>query len=112
MQQTQLLMFSALAFIWLKLSGIYPPELKSVNIDVEWLYRWAGPRAAKAVMGNSMFLVTNFGESMREMSEPVNDRLIKPNGSLARILPTGATILWTAATLAGFLILYLLSGAG
>jgi multicomponent Na+:H+ antiporter subunit D len=111
MLQTQLLMFSALAFIWLKLSGIYPPELKSVNIDVEWLYRWAGPRAAKVVMNNVIFLVTNFSKSMREMTAPVIDRLIKPNGSLARILPTGATILWTAAILAGFLTLYLLRGA-
>ena len=37
--QTQLLLFSALAFVWLKLSGIYPPELRSVNIDAEWAYR-------------------------------------------------------------------------
>lgn len=37
--QTQLLLFSALAFVWLKLSGIYPPELRSVNIDAEWFYR-------------------------------------------------------------------------
>ena len=37
--QIQLLLFSALAFVWLKLSGIYPPELRSVNIDVEWIYR-------------------------------------------------------------------------
>ena len=37
--QIQLLLFSALAFVWLKLSGIYPPELRSVNIDAEWVYR-------------------------------------------------------------------------
>ncbi len=37
--QIQLLLFSALAFVWLKLSGIYPPELRSVNIDAEWIYR-------------------------------------------------------------------------
>ena len=37
--QIQLLLFSALAFVWLKLSGIYPPELRSVNIDSEWVYR-------------------------------------------------------------------------
>jgi len=42
--QLQLLFFSALAFTWLKLSGIYPPELPSVNLDVEWIYRRAGPR--------------------------------------------------------------------
>ena len=37
--QIQLLLFSALAFVWLKLSGIYPPELRSTNIDAEWIYR-------------------------------------------------------------------------
>lgn len=37
--QIQLLLFSALAFVWLKLSGIYPPELRSTNIDAEWVYR-------------------------------------------------------------------------
>ena len=37
--QIQLLLFSALAFVWLKLSGIYPPELRSMNIDAEWVYR-------------------------------------------------------------------------
>lgn len=42
--QVQLLFFSALAFVWLKLSGIYPPELPSINIDVEWIYRRFFPR--------------------------------------------------------------------
>ena len=42
--QVQLLFFSALAFAWLKLSGLYPPELHSVNIDAEWTYRWLAPR--------------------------------------------------------------------
>lgn len=37
--QIQLLLFSALAFVWLKLSGIYPPELRGLNIDAEWVYR-------------------------------------------------------------------------
>ena len=37
--QLQLLFFSALAFVALKLTGIYPPELRSANIDVDWTYR-------------------------------------------------------------------------
>ena len=37
--QLQLLFFSALAFVWLNLRKIYPPELPSVNLDVDWLYR-------------------------------------------------------------------------
>ncbi len=42
--QLQLLFFSALALTWLKLSGLYPPELRSVNLDAEWAYRWLVPR--------------------------------------------------------------------
>ena len=42
-EQIQLLFFSALAFIWLQLQGIYPPELKSTNIDSEWTYRKLWP---------------------------------------------------------------------
>ena len=47
--QLQLLFFSALAFVWLNKQGMYPPELRSVNLDVEWLYRRALPSLAHAI---------------------------------------------------------------
>lgn len=37
--QLQLLFFSALAFVWLNKRGMYPPELRSTNLDVDWFYR-------------------------------------------------------------------------
>ena len=37
--QLQLLMFGALAFALLILSGYYPPEIRSVNLDADWFYR-------------------------------------------------------------------------
>jgi len=37
--QLQLLFFSALAFIFLKVYGLYPPEERAMNVDVDWLYR-------------------------------------------------------------------------
>lgn len=40
--QTQLLFFSALAFTLLLLAGIYPPEIRSLNVDADWLYRKGG----------------------------------------------------------------------
>ena len=49
--QTQLLFFSALAFTWLKLTRLYPPELPSVNLDVEWIYRKLGPQVIGKVDG-------------------------------------------------------------
>ncbi len=40
--QTQLLVFSALAFTLLLLAGIYPAEIRSLNIDADWFYRKGG----------------------------------------------------------------------
>tara|TARA_Y100001934_G_C12363293_1_gene781964 strand:- start:105 stop:1922 length:1818 start_codon:yes stop_codon:yes gene_type:complete len=40
--QTEILLFSALAFTLLNLWKLYPPELKSVNLDVDFFYRKAG----------------------------------------------------------------------
>jgi multicomponent Na+:H+ antiporter subunit D len=39
MAQTQLLFFSALAFTLLLLSGIYPAELRAINLDADLIYR-------------------------------------------------------------------------
>ncbi|MBF7073307.1 Na(+)/H(+) antiporter subunit D [Glaciecola sp. MH2013] len=47
--QLQLLFFSALAFVWLNQRGLYPPELKSVNLDFEWIYRKLLPSSGNAV---------------------------------------------------------------
>jgi multicomponent Na+:H+ antiporter subunit D len=47
--QLQLLFFSALAFVWLNQKGLYPPELKSVNLDVEWVFRKALPGLGNGV---------------------------------------------------------------
>jgi multicomponent Na+:H+ antiporter subunit D len=42
--QLQLLMFGALAFCLLILSGKYPPEIRAINLDTDWFYR-KGARA-------------------------------------------------------------------
>jgi len=51
--QLQLLMFGALAFALLILSGYYPPEIKSINLDVDWFYRKAG-RGAYIVLDKGL----------------------------------------------------------
>jgi multicomponent Na+:H+ antiporter subunit D len=40
--QLEILLFSALAFTLLNLWGKYPPELPSVNLDIDWVYRKVG----------------------------------------------------------------------
>jgi multicomponent Na+:H+ antiporter subunit D len=37
--QLQLLMFGALAFTLLILSGVYPAEMRAINLDTDWVYR-------------------------------------------------------------------------
>jgi multicomponent Na+:H+ antiporter subunit D len=39
MAQMQLLLFSALAFTLLLRSGIYPAEIRAINLDTDWSYR-------------------------------------------------------------------------
>ena len=46
--QLQLLMFGALAFCLLILSGKYPAELRAINLDVDWFYRRGGVLFASA----------------------------------------------------------------
>ena len=40
--QTQLLFFSALAFTLLLMAGIYPAEIRAINLDADWIYRKGG----------------------------------------------------------------------
>ncbi len=49
--QLQLLFFAALAFTTLQLTGIYPPELRSVNLDLDWLARAASARFVQFFRG-------------------------------------------------------------
>jgi multicomponent Na+:H+ antiporter subunit D len=51
--QLQLLMFGALAFCLLILSGFYPPEIRALNLDVDWFYRKGG-RAAYLVLDKGL----------------------------------------------------------
>jgi multicomponent Na+:H+ antiporter subunit D len=107
--QCQLLFFSALAFCWLKLSGLYPPELPSVNLDVDWIYRKALPAVAfaalricvdvrNAAVKLGMAAVGSFGHHLY--------RHHGPEGILARTWPTGAMALWATLLLAAWLLFY------
>jgi len=107
--QVQLLAFATLAFLMLKLSGIYPPELPGVNIDAEWSYRWLLPRAARA-------LIAAFAPVDRAVRRAfiggVNGviagvvRHAGPNGVLARSLHAGDMVLWAVVLLAVYLLVY------
>jgi multicomponent Na+:H+ antiporter subunit D len=103
--QVQLLLFSALAFAWLKLTGIYPPELRSVNLDADWVYRRLGPRVAA---GTATALGTARGMLSRQVggSAALARNKVMP---LTRTAGTGTAALLVGVVLVGYLLFYYMS---
>jgi multicomponent Na+:H+ antiporter subunit D len=109
--QLQLLFFSALAFTWLKLSGIYPPELRSVNIDAEWIYRRLIPRALHGIRNTFTPVFANIRASLRSWSQKGFTELARSCGDYGLLSATrsiGGMVMWVALLLATSLLLYYL----
>ena len=105
--QLQLLLFSALAFAVLIRTGVYPPELRSTNLDSDWLYRRLGPLAAGAAARRIDRAAALLKDGARRRLEAVAGWISRhhgPEGAMARTWPTGATVLWAAILLGAFLI--------
>ena len=104
--QLQLLLFSALAFVWLQLTRIYPPELRSVNLDADWLYRRLLPDLVRRM--------SRLGDKLRERARALSsgpaasaaDRLLGPHGILSRPAETGTAAMIVAAALAIYILFY------
>ena len=109
--QMQLLFFSALAFTWLKLSGIYPPELKSANIDAEWIYRRILPRALFAMHGAFVPAYAVFRTRVGKWKDRVLNQVSRncgDQGVLSATRSIGGMVMWVALLLATSLLLYYL----
>ena len=109
--QLQLLFFSALAFTWLKLYGLYPPELRSVNLDAEWIYRRLVPRAVHRLIAALRPLDTAIRTGTLRAGFTLIRGLSRHHGRegvLARTWPTGSMVLWIAVLLCIYLVLYYL----
>lgn len=109
--QLQLLAFSALAFTWLKLAHIYPPELRSVNLDADWIYRRLVPNAIQAALAK----LAPIDRQVRGMSHALAAWSLRglahhhgSYGVLARTWPIGSMVLSVAALLALSLVAYYL----
>jgi multicomponent Na+:H+ antiporter subunit D len=107
--QTQLLFFSALAFIFLQLRGLYPPELRSTNIDAEYFYRRLAPRAIKRLD----VLTTQICQRLQQLGNhwigsAINwlTLLYRPRGILNWNWLTGTTALVVAILLVAYMTLY------
>lgn len=68
--QLQLLFFSALAFTLMMLGGIYPAEIRAINVDADWLYR-KGARAFMWVVANPLSAIGRGLTGLAHDSVPV-----------------------------------------
>jgi multicomponent Na+:H+ antiporter subunit D len=107
LSQLQILFFSALAFVWLNKQGLYPPELHSVNIDIEWLYRKLLPATSIGVYGTSR----EIGRQLKYSTKASLRGAVKSMRStrtaklhLATSWPTGSMVFWIAVILGLFLL--------
>lgn len=106
--QLQLLFFSALAFVWLNKKGLYPPELRSVNLDMEWFYR----RLVPVGVQRALILLSNIKDSLMTTvtahMQGMKDEFGKSPMAkyhLSESWPTGSMVFWISAILAAFLLL-------
>jgi len=106
--QLQLLFLSALAFTVLMRTGIYPPELRSTNLDFDWIYRGFGralfqragtmlERGWKAFAFQITRVVKSFADGLHAYHGP--------SGLLARSWQTSDMAFWTSVVLAAYLLL-------
>jgi len=106
--QLQLLFFSALAFVWLNKKGLYPPELRSVNLDAEWVYRKLLPAG---VQHSVIFLRKAKESSLNMVTAPMHiirtefTRSSIAKYHLSESWPTGSMVFWISIILVSYLLL-------
>ena len=107
--QSQLLFFSALAFALLMTSGLYPPERKLVNLDVDWFYRRLGLALYRALIRLIVAAYKESGNVLRNSLEEMIDSvrsIAQPGGTLARTWSTGNGAIWALILFVLYLIVY------
>lgn len=109
--QLQLLFFSALAFVWLNLRSMYPPELPSTNLDADWFYRKLAPNLIKNVASKVYGAYSRFEQSVVASIKQIIQNSYdaesgQPKGYFARLWPIETMVVWVAVLLSIYLMLY------
>jgi len=107
--QLQLLLFSALAFSVLMRTGIYPKELRALNLDTDWVYRRLLPAAVNRVRVRGGRLVEAMSRAFdRQLGRAIGGiyRHHGPEGLFARSWAIGGSVIWVCILLLLCLIVY------
>lgn len=108
--QLQLLLFAALAFTLLVRTGHYPPEIRSVNLDFDAVYRRAVPSGWHALTRGVTVLGDRLGKPLWRRTERlwvVASGPLRPEGRMAVPWSTHLMVWWLALLLGLVLLLTL-----
>ena len=108
--QLQLLLFSALAFTFLMMSKLYPPELKSTNLDTDYFYRRVLPRLILWLKGGWCEVDRQGRQFLLGIVSAIIGWAQKyhgMDGMMSRTYPAGTMVFWTLGMVLVFLLLYL-----
>lgn len=108
--QYQLLLFSALAFVWLMRSGLYPPELRSTNLDFDVLYRRYLPCLFTRISAHLSRVTSHIFSWLENGFHRMIDQIYRyhgPGGNLARSISAGSMVFWVVSILSAYLIISL-----
>lgn len=113
--QLQLLFFSALAFVWLNQRNMYPPELPSTNLDTDWLYRKLAPVFIKRLACTAYNAYAQLEAAViisikALIQNSYDEESGKPKGYFAKLWPIETMVVFVAALLMAFLLLYYIPG--
>lgn len=105
--QLQLLLFAALAFTVLIRTGLYPPEIRSVNLDVDALYRKPLPAAWGALSRGTSGISRGVLPALTDRAGRSFARGVRPLRSDGRVGAPWSThvMVWWATLLLGFVLL-------
>ncbi len=109
--QLQLLLFAALAFTLLVRTGLYPPEIRSVNLDFDAVYRRALPSGWHGITRGVTVLGDRLGKPLRRRTErlwTVASGPLRPAGGVAAPWSTHLMVWWLALLLGLVVLLALL----
>jgi multicomponent Na+:H+ antiporter subunit D len=101
-KQLQLVFFAGLAFALLLRFKLYPPEIRSVNLDVDWFWRVPGRVALTAAVRGTARGWHAVWWGLRGLNSGTLARLYGshgPEGRLARTWPVGYTALMAGVVL-------------
>jgi multicomponent Na+:H+ antiporter subunit D len=108
--QLQLLLLASMAFTVLVRTGLYPPEIRSVNLDADAVYRRVLPAGWRTLSRTLPVAGRRLATPLRHRAEALWNATtapLRPNAKLATPWPTHYMVWWTVLLLGIVIVLTL-----